>query len=594
MPIKRGFAQTVTIQGFNALVHDLSVDDSSDSRVTAIDFIIERMQIPGQNLAFNSAWIGNDVQVSHTIGPFQETWDVKITSVEEKRVGNSLYKRVQCRSLENVASSNRFLGSWANIQASELVLGAWQEHGPQSEELKNVSLAGVDSNTQIIEEYVSTFDSLYDLMEKVCLITGWAWKIRNQTLYFFDPLGNLGPALDDNQLLERDTLNFNQSLEGVFNVYRTQAWQYRPITIQNTVKPGQCLTGATFDPEVMKGYEVVKATIREPEWQARELEVSQIEIEEGIVRFNKSKIVSFSDPRTVTIDFEVRALVWVQRENPESILLYGRRDAAPISDDGGLSIPAAIQYLDEMLKYKSYPSYDLKVDVLDGGWQVDQVIDVDLIDPPLTAQLYVTSVARTAEGNDLSVSITLTSPSDIVSGSAVPPSQARRSRSNIDPSHEIAKRLERLERKDAHPSGKLGVNTNFFGIFGGSFKTRDNQGWSDSINAVSAATINVGDNWGLSDTTASGAPTYDSSQGWSSSTQPVIVQELTQNTGWVSNTTITGGFGSDTQDGSGWSSSVTPSLVNDQINGDGSGWSSSTTWAQVLTGNIAVDDDITI
>ena len=494
MPVYGDFSQAVTIEGFPALVHDLSIDESSDGRVASIDFVLEELQVPGQGNAFDSAWIGNDVTVTQTVGGQSQTWVARIIDVTEKRAGAYTFKRVQCRTLESAASVTRFLASWGNISATALILDAWQTYGIQSTELQGLSLAGVENNPEIIEEYTSKFDSLYDLMEQVCLLTNWAWKIRDGVVYFFDPLTNAGPAITQGDLkIERDTLTLKQSLEGVYNVYRMQAWQYKTLTVSKSVEDGDCVDGVLFDPSLFDRYELVDASIKEQGWLDKGLKVDQVEIEDGIARFNGSIVANVpdfpppsfptygGDPTTVTVDFVVRTLVWVERIDEQSILLYGRRDAAPISDDGGLNVAAATRLLDEMLRYRAYPSYDLSMDVVGVGWEPDQVVNVQLDDPPFSAPLYVTGVKRTTDGSDLSVSISLTSPSEIVEGGEAPPSQARRSRSKIDPAYEIGRRVERLERRIAHPASQLGKNTDLFGVFGGSYSTQDAYGWSAGI-----------------------------------------------------------------------------------------------------------------
>ena len=524
MPVFNDFTQAVTIEGFPAFVHDLSIKESSSDRVTAIDFAVERLQTGGQDAAYDSCEIGAIVDVSQAVGGSTQTWEAIVTDVTENRASDYTFKRVQCRSVEFVASSTRFLDFWEATPASQIVLEAWQRHAPNSLDLQGISLAGVDNNPKIIEEYASKFDSLFDLMDEVCNLTGWAWKIRGGVLQFFDPIANAGPPIDQSfRRIEGDTLRLKQSLEGVFNVYRMQAFSYKTISVRRDVEDQDCIGGLIFDPALIKGFEIVGTpTIKEQYWNDEGFEVDQVEVEEGIVRLNKSRFVDVPPaPSSITIDIVVRVLVWVQRLDETSILKYGRRDAPPISDNGGLNVKAATQLLDEMLSFRSTPAADLSLGTIGVGWIPDQVVDVFLDNPEFSAALYVTGVTRTTDGNDLSVQISLTSPYEIVEGEAVEVG-ARRSRSQVDPAYEIGRRVERLERRSAHPAEVLGISTGIFGVFAGASEASERQGWR-SETRIDVTEANFG-----------------GSQGWSDSTttDPALLPNIADGFGWAQSVTI--------------------------------------------------------
>jgi len=617
MPIFGEFSQAVTVSGVPAIVHDCSIKDSSSERVVSIDFVLEQLNVPGQAVAFQSAFIGEPVTVTQTVDGNSQTWEVVITNVTENRNGAFTYKRVQCRSLEYFASHTRFLDRWIKVSATNVVLQAWQRHTEGSPALRNISLAGVDTNLTDVEEYASKFDSLYDVMEEVCLLTGWAWKIRGNTLFFFDPLLNQGPDLNQGDRgIVRDTLRLKQSLEGIYNVFRGQAWSYSTLSIGRYFQPFDCIDGFQFNPSLLRGVEVVgEPRIVQQKWRDLGLEVANVD-ENGILELNKSIQANNNINGQMTVQMVVRGLHWVERFDPASIELYGRRDAPPLSDNGGDNIKAMARKLDELLRYKAYPAYDVQLEVVGVGWEPDQVVNVSLVDPDFAAPLYVTDITRTTDGNDLSVQVTLTSPSEIVDGARVPPNQPRRSRSGVDPAYEIGRRVERLERRNAHPATLLGFNTGVTGVLRGVDESSENQGWASETN-VRGVSEPIGDARGWAQNTSlsfirlvedsqgwAGAflavlkpPIINEATGWQGSVSTAIAAQLTPSDarGW-NQTVTTRDFGELIAEGYGWNETFTATAANDSTQAERAGWTQRTTFELVNEDNtgITLDDDVAL
>jgi len=595
MPVFGQFSQTVTVSGLPALVHDCSIKESSSERVVSIDFALELLDIPGQAVAFHAALIGEPVTVTQTVDGDSQTWSVIITNVTESRTGAFTYKRVQCRSLEYLASHTRFLDRWSRTAASDVVIQAFQRHAAGSPTLRNLSLAGVDTNATLIAEYASKFDSLYDVMEEVCLMTQWAWKIRGNTLFFFDPLENPGPDITQGARgIVRDTLQLKQSLEGVYNVYRGQAWAYKTLSLSNYFQSGDCIDGFQFNPGLLRGVEVVgEPRIVQRKWRDLGLEVSSVD-EAGIVELNKSISANIAINGQMTVQLEVRGIHWVERFDQKSIEVYGRRDASPLSDSGGDTIRAMSNKLDELLKYRAYPAYDVQLEVVGVGWEPDQIVNVSLIDPNFTAPLYVTDVTRTTDGSDLSVSITLTSPTEIIQGEGVPLNIPRRSLSGVDPAYEIGRRVERLERRDAHPASILGVNTSVDGILRGVEEQSQNQGWSTATGSRRIGEeVRDARGWGQTVSSLIPLPLLWAT-GWFAATQAVLKPPvLNEATGWQ------GAFSTATAnpytaaDVCGWNQLVTSRGANDSLKTEQTGWKQRTRFELISTGLI-IDDDVAL
>jgi len=616
MPVFGEFSQSVTVGGRPAYVRDLAIKESSSERVAAIDFVLEPLQVPGQEAAMAAAYIGEPVTVTQTVDGASQTWQVIITNVDERRNGAATFKRVQCRSLEYVASHTRFLDVWRRTGASTVVLQAWQRHTQGTPALRDVSLAGVATNNALIEEYASKYDSLYDLMEEVCLLTGWAWKVRDGVLYFFDPLSNPGPDLTQGSgATVRDTLQLKQSLEGVYNVYRGQGWSYRTFTIGRNFESFDCIGGFTFSPSLLDGVEVVgEPRIVQQKWRDMGLKVQNVD-PDGIVELNKSILASNVVNGYLSVAIRVRGIHWVERFDRQSIELYGRRDAPPLSDNGGDNIRAVTRKLDELLKYRAYPAYDVTLDVVGVGWEPDQVVQTTLYDPAFSAPLYVTEVQRTTDGTDLNVSVTLTSPSEVVEGQQVPPTQARRSRSGVDPAYEIGRRLERLERRNAHPASPLGVNTDVDGVLGGTYEEAENTGWSQSVSARDigettgdsagwgAATgvkqfthVPVQSGWAGRTVPVLQPPVIEAASGWTASAEAMLAEmrALSTDTGWSEAVTfrdITTTSPGETQ---GWGQQTSFRDITDTAGSRGS-WTGRVSVREItLDGGLSVDADVPV
>ena len=158
------------------------------------------------------------------------------------------------------------------------------------------------------------------------------------------------------------------------------------------------------------------------------------------------------------------------------------------------------------------------------------VVNVILDDPALSASLYITDVTRTTDGNDLSVVLTLTRPSEVLFGTGLEDIQRRRSR--VDPAFEIGRRLERLERKDSHPAQPLGQSTGIFGVFGGAYSAIQTSGWEQITTVTIALAIEDSHGWEQV-VTATTQPTFEDSHGWEQVTSIGFTPTLTADTGWA-------------------------------------------------------------
>jgi len=98
----------------------------------------------------------------------------------------------------------------------------------------------------------------------------------------------------------------------------------------------------------------------------------------------------------------------VQVDNAESIAVYGRREAAPLYHDGGVSIDAAYGILTESLKRTAWPTIEIKgVQPTVFGHDADSRVFVSYPDRGIERYFMVDRVTRTMSKTELTVSLDL-------------------------------------------------------------------------------------------------------------------------------------------------------------------------------------------
>lgn len=485
MPIIGEWSQTVAFASgpANAVVRDLSIRKGANQRVTECTFTCE--DSPAGQASFDACVLGESLTVVQQHGSSSMHFAGDIISVSDERGSNWTQRKVKAYSLEARAKWVRFQAEY-DARADSIVTQAWNAHG------SGIAPGGisVDSNSQNVE-LTSAFDSLFDLMEKVCRRTGWAWRIDAQTgvMEFFDPLSRNSPAFDQSAGdIEGETLRVSRDASQVVNVARTPVWLYRRRN--KTVKAlaaGDCVKSARAkDMLPPPGWELVgEPEIVEdfaPDGFDREVSLTEdgwLEFDPPIIPEDQAETGSLFLQLYAEVEVEVtwRRQVWMILEAADSIAEYGRREGQPIADDGGQTEDEGEQRLTEFLARHAYPTIKIRGNGLRVGYEPDTICNVSLLEPPLSAPLYVTSVSHTTEANDLEVQLEFESPDEVLDTGT----QQRPASAEVDVIDEMHRRIIQLERRDAHPLGVLGITTSEVGSLKPSDSDRGGWGWAARI-----------------------------------------------------------------------------------------------------------------
>ena len=486
--------QTVRVAGEVVWAHDCAIQEGL-RELTRVSVVVE-----------DPEWVprlGDTLQVDQEVdlpGGGVHTYSVtaEITDVTEARGNVHTFYRVEARGEGYTTRHRRLLRTWRNTPAEQLIEEAFAEAAP------DIDLSGVDAGAGTVGEYDSRYDSLYDLMDTLAERFGWAWRIRDGVLYWRDPNTFPGPDLDASDI-ERGTLEVQRSLDSVFNVARVVGYEYQHESMTKRVEPGECLRAVSIPGK----------RILSDEWEV----VGQAQVTEGLEdwigsvgRVGDGSKMELDPPLgnpdcdgaeavRARVEWDVRRPVWVRAQRKDSIAVYGRREAPPLSDDGSRSISSARDKLEAYLNEHAWPPVSIQAGLVRPDVRADQVVAVTLQDPPVDRTLIVESVRRTVSGNDLQVEVELASPEENGGSTAGAASTddagaTRAAQTDPNPLREAVRRVEHLER-DAMASGTLrGSSARSLGDLEGTESYYGRWGWDGALEVEGAPMAVIAGRWG--------------------------------------------------------------------------------------------------
>jgi hypothetical protein len=376
--------QTVTIGGSELLVSGCQVSRSASERVGTIDFIVER-DVVGSSL-YASVIVGAVFNHTHAAedGP-TITETAEAFEVSEVDLAGARIKRVRCRTQEAVMRDVRVLKVWENRLASEVAAEIAALH-------PNISEGSIAETGRKVSRVASRYDSLYDCLEQLRQQTGLSWRVSNNQLNVFDPNSVTGPQITKIQTM-RGTLNVTTNNEMLANVARMQAYESVDINL--------CEAACTT---------FKRLTVTGSGWEVfGEVEKSPLSFPDNFSINPEAKTITWDrSPYPFYARFKLRRIVWVQVDNAESIAVYGRREAAPLYHDGGVSIDAAYGILTESLKRTAWPTIEIKgVQPTVFGHDADSRVLVTYPSRGIERYFMVDRVTRTTTKTELTVSLDL-------------------------------------------------------------------------------------------------------------------------------------------------------------------------------------------
>jgi len=421
MAILENIAQTVTINSVEYRIGNCQVKRSFDQRIGNISFVVEA-DVVGDAL-YDAVTLDDWVIVTHS--SFTKTIIDRgnITMIREVIINGARIKQVQARTEEARLQRKRFINSWEDDLAGDVVNDMITLYGTDI----GITAGSINDHGLRISEIASRYDSFYDCMEQITAQTTLVWRVDNGQLSLFLPDDRTSPAIEAHSFIT-GSLAVEYKIDNVFNVARIQAWEYEDIEILGPA----CSTYQKL-PLTGEGWELAGEITESPLFFPDNFKVNADALE----------ATWDQPPYPFYARFKMRRLHWAIREDAASIALYGRREAPPLYHDGGTELSMAQGILAAYLARWSTPYFGASgIDMLNFGYDVDSVAIVDLPEYGIDQDVYITSVTRTYSRTELIVNI------DIVSRSGIAVS--------IDPSRELMRRTERLERAASHPLAVLG------------------------------------------------------------------------------------------------------------------------------------------
>lgn len=425
MTILSQTTQTVTVAGNTVLVGGLSISRSRGNPAE-IGFSIER-DVVGAT-AFNATELGAAVTVSITDGTTPLSWSAEISAVEDIDLGRAGIKRVTARSDEAKFQRIRMMAEWVDELASDVITDIITAYGTTL----GISAGSLVDGGAKVATVSSRFDTLYDIIEATCQQTGLAWRVVSNQINLFSPDSVSSPNLTDGDFID-GTCNITTKLDGVYNVARMLAYEYVYIEIYAQA----C---STYEPLPLGGpdWELTGEIVFPEAWTSEMLSALkfQLDFEGMLATWNQSEYPFFAK-------FYVRRPVWVTREDATSISTYGRREAAPLPNDGGITRAAAVALCDYFLLVNANPFAEVRgIQPTEWGFDSDSTANINLSARSFNQDVYITSVNIAADLTDHVVTIDAATQSGIGT--------------SPDPAREMLKRIEKLERRNLNPTAADG------------------------------------------------------------------------------------------------------------------------------------------
>lgn len=514
--------QVVKIGGEKVYCRDCRVRRSYDQKIADMEFVIEDL---GTDLdtGYQRAMIGAPVEIQHTVQLLDEPGQPEITRTENGEIikvdisslrgdnGGGQIKKISARSNEIKLQRERLNMRWENKRPLEIIRDLLPSGG--------ITEGYIEDVDQEIPDIEAQWDTPFTVIEEVAKRTNHTWRVFGTSLYFFSPgkdrtdtsdfawpdgtsANDWPESVNELEILE-DTLDVNQDGSQLANVLVARCWEYmKGIKSRYSPKPliytregdnnilyvGECISewcpGGLPDPEspweVTGQPMLIKPERYHPDDGSFRIP-AKIDFEEGSIKLDEKIILDFNQEdsnRTypmekAVVEYDLRRPVQIERRHTKSIGVYGERWGEPVSDDGGWTVESAVEYVDEMLQRRAWPTVEVSCDVIDPRHDVDRIIRFQHQGTNLDRYLYVASVDRQWTDGLIRTSIELRSPD---TNPTIRPETAR-----VDPVTESVKRIRRLERQLDHSKSARGTVRGEIGSISSFAGADDEWVWDSAI-----------------------------------------------------------------------------------------------------------------
>lgn len=461
-------SQTCTIAGRAYRVHGSSVEYSLNS-VPRIQFAVDA----DANTLEPIPRFGEEVVLTQ-IGDGAQVFRGTIVDLAPIRGSNFTQYLVGAEGLTGLAAYRRFLDIVPAGSASSVISAIWNLYGPPTVNF----LYDPSTDDLGLGEYASTYGSVSDFLNFVTNSTALAWRDEGNVIRVLDPESQpLGAEITQRDFA-KGSLRANYSGASVFNLARTQAWEFTTVQFNNPMMPEDvrrrawdtvqvlyCATrfkgpptiaGLSYDQWEFVNGRVVRGRVAESNTPLSQIEVSFDEGEKavttslGLLASPGEGVIGFTS--SVLVEGIFRRPVWVEAGRQDSITRYGLRESPVLPNGGDMDVSQELDHLENFLNLVSHPPLEVSGEYLRTDIRPGERRRLDLPDLGVSGTFVVERVRRTHGGNMLQVEAVFRELVAIAGGREVRPLSSK-----PDPLPEVLKRLERLEGTRLDVTSHLGT-----------------------------------------------------------------------------------------------------------------------------------------
>jgi len=342
-------------------VSNLNINESSNNPIPEFNFDFYGSEI---NSAINVERVisGNTIRITQEVGPTTLVFYCILSSCEAMRSDSYDIYRMTYLGEEDLLTRRRYFNRFQSKNASSVILEAINIHNENCPTSEILTFSGVEVNTDNVGDIVSNYSSSFEVIQDICQITGWYFRIENMDCKFFNPLDRLGLFnIEYNQNVLSDTMKVNADRKGIINVAIGEAYIYEDIEIEQTYD--ECIEVIFIDQLDSDVYEIVEPfKIIQPE-EFIDVE-SRINLEEGTITFSKPLVYDIEgdiddsrSKRDVQLfgRAKIRRRVLARAENQISIDQFGERFSAIQNNDSGDDLETVFVKLQAMVQERAFP-----------------------------------------------------------------------------------------------------------------------------------------------------------------------------------------------------------------------------------------------
>lgn len=424
MPVRELFTEVVNVEVGGAWVQvpalGLEIRESTKSRIMEFSFrVVKTKEVADSTWA--ALRLNTRLQVIQQVGTRSDSFIGYITRRPRSLTGTVPTLQITGHCETKLATHIRFIDAWPSQTAktaSQIFLDAWQRYGPAG-----LDLTGIQVNNTKIGPITNSLDTLFEFSEEVAQRTGWAWRIRNGRVEYWNPdTVVFNESLSEGDNIVADSLQIDEELPQVANVVYVPArvritefpdaqpskagvpqyhLQYQPL-LRQFEAGGQ--TVYLDEPPRVYLAGVLQAVAEDGSAQAEGAQ-AVYNVENRFVRFTPGNEPA-ADGLEVRVVYTAELPVIVCRRSTESIALFGEihervvRSPRPTREE-------AEQIADAFLRERAFPIRPVQLETTTFGLRPGMFVQVDLPSEGIQQLMPVLEVTRRSRPGNLDITVAL-------------------------------------------------------------------------------------------------------------------------------------------------------------------------------------------